>query len=466
MTNVEQATKTDLETVKREISENVDNQLDSINVKKAWSWSADGADRFTKVYPNENLLLGTLPNNWPTLEGKRMVGAIATLGDEKVLVTASSDTPYYFVGVFNAKQALSDEFIARIKGKRLVASVDVAFVNQLTVPTNDLGISIYYWREGSGSIFSPSSRKTIAGNERIWIDALIPEDAVNVLVAIKGFGSFVSGASFEFENLKLEIVDEVPEITPTIYTPAPSEDPINAYPSYKGISIADSDNPADYSWQPEDNTIAKKVTLDSHTENVGNPHKVTKAQVGLGNVDNYSTATQAEAESGESDEKLMTPLTTKQSIEKRSVLLQGDQDIEGKKNFLVMPTVDGKEFLTTDDLPITAALWLGASFLSAAHTLSLSKNIADCASGIALKFNPYNTSSGSSYTSQTSWCIIPKHHVLGTASGQSTFCPIYRQDGTFVGAKVITVSPTKIIGADANAVGVLYEYVLTGVYEI
>lgn len=177
-------------------------------------------------------------------------------------------------------------------------------------------------------------------------------------------------------------------------------------------------------------------------------------------------ATQEEAESGESDEKLMTPLATKQSIEKRSVLLAGDQDLDGKKNFLVMPTVGGKEFLTTDDLPITAALWLGASFLSAAHTLSLSKNIADCASGIALKFNPYNTSSGSSYTSQTSWCIIPKHHVLGTASGQNTFCPIYKQDGTFVGAKVITVSPTKIVGADVNAVGVLYEYVLTGVYEV
>ena len=177
-------------------------------------------------------------------------------------------------------------------------------------------------------------------------------------------------------------------------------------------------------------------------------------------------ATQEEAESGESDEKSMTPLATKQSIEKRSVLLAGDQDLDGKKNFLVMPTVGGKEFLTTDDLPITAALWLGASFLSAAHTLSLSKNIADCASGIALKFNPYNTSSGSSYTSQTSWCIIPKHHVLGTASGQNTFCPIYKQDGTFVGAKVITVSPTKIVGADVNAVGVLYEYVLTGVYEV
>lgn len=112
------------------------------------------------------------------------------------------------------------------------------------------------------------------------------------------------------------------------------------------------------------------------------------------------------------------------------------------------------------------ALWSGASFLSAAHTINLSKSINDCASGIALKFNPYNTSSGSSYTSQTSWFIIPKHHVSSSASGQNTFCPIFKQDGTFVGAKVVTISPTKLVGADVNALGALYGYVLTGVYEV
>lgn len=218
----------------------------------AYAWSADGTDRFTPVYPRENLLLGTLPNNWPTLGSRRSMGsAVATLDDEKVLVTASSATPYYIAGGFSDKQILSDEFIAKIKGKRLVASVDVAFVNQLTVPTNNLGISIYYWREG-GSIFTPSNRKTIAGNERIWIDALIPEDAVNVLVAIRGYEGFVNGASFEFDNLKLEIVDAVPT-SATIYTPSPSEDYTNAYPLYQGtytdFNETASTDPSKYTWQ-------------------------------------------------------------------------------------------------------------------------------------------------------------------------------------------------------------------------
>ena len=222
---------------------------------------------------------------------------------------------------------------------------------------------------------------------------------------------------------------------------------------------------------------------------------LTKENVQLGNVDNYPTAnqtdaetglapdkfmtplrtkqhvtsriaTQEEAEIGESDEKLMTPRTTRQSIEKRSVLLAGDQDVDGKKNFLVMPTVGGKEFLTTDDFPLADPLWSGISYLRAANTITLTKSLSDCKSGIVLKFNPYNTASGSAYTSQTSWCFIPKHHVTTNASGQNTFCPIFKQDGTFVGAKVITVSPTKITGADVNATGALLGYVLTGIYEV
>lgn len=219
--------------------------------------------------------------------------------------------------------------------------------------------------------------------------------------------------------------------------------------------------------EPSDGAIASTVVgdyaqLNLEIEISANDHIESKIATDRGE----NLATQDEAESGESDEKLMTPLTTKQAIEKRSVLLQGDQDIKGIKNYLEMPTFEGKRFLTSDDLPIGSALWTGASFLSASHTIALSKSLNDCLTGIVLKFNPYNSSSGSSYTSQTSWCFIPKHHVTTSASGQNTFCPIFKQDGTFVGAKVVTVSPTKLTGADVNAVGVLYGYVLTGVYEV
>lgn len=50
--------------------------------------------------------------------------------------------------------------------------------------------------------------------------------------------------------------------------------------------------------------------VDGHTSNKSNPHNVTKAQVGLGNVLNYGTASGPEALSGVSSTLYMTPLST------------------------------------------------------------------------------------------------------------------------------------------------------------
>jgi hypothetical protein len=54
--------------------------------------------------------------------------------------------------------------------------------------------------------------------------------------------------------------------------------------------------------------------LNAHLTNMSNPHQTTKAQVGLGVVENYQPSTQAEAEAGTRPDRYMTPLTTKQAI--------------------------------------------------------------------------------------------------------------------------------------------------------
>ena len=51
--------------------------------------------------------------------------------------------------------------------------------------------------------------------------------------------------------------------------------------------------------------------IEAHTNDLKNPHKVTAAQVGLGNVPNYAAATEEEALAGESDDTIMTPSLTK-----------------------------------------------------------------------------------------------------------------------------------------------------------
>lgn len=56
------------------------------------------------------------------------------------------------------------------------------------------------------------------------------------------------------------------------------------------------------------------VAIDFHTGDTNNPHKTTKAQVGLGNVDNYATASTAEATAGTAIDKFMTAYLTSQAI--------------------------------------------------------------------------------------------------------------------------------------------------------
>jgi hypothetical protein len=69
------------------------------------------------------------------------------------------------------------------------------------------------------------------------------------------------------------------------------------------------------------NAIATQalVPLTTHINNVNNPHATTKAQVGLGSVDNYATATTAEAQVGAVNTKFMTPLLTAQAITQQAV---------------------------------------------------------------------------------------------------------------------------------------------------
>jgi len=55
--------------------------------------------------------------------------------------------------------------------------------------------------------------------------------------------------------------------------------------------------------------------VTEHIDNMSNPHQTTAAQVGLGNVQNYGLASQAEAEGGAASNRYMTPLRTRQAID-------------------------------------------------------------------------------------------------------------------------------------------------------
>jgi hypothetical protein len=59
--------------------------------------------------------------------------------------------------------------------------------------------------------------------------------------------------------------------------------------------------------------------LNAHEARTDNPHVVTKAQVGLGLVSNYSTSTEAEARAGTSNARFMTSLRVAEAIETQAL---------------------------------------------------------------------------------------------------------------------------------------------------
>lgn len=60
---------------------------------------------------------------------------------------------------------------------------------------------------------------------------------------------------------------------------------------------------------------ANEGGLQQHIEDHSNPHEVTKLQIGLGLLDNFPTATSGEAIAGTANNRFMTPLRTKQLID-------------------------------------------------------------------------------------------------------------------------------------------------------
>lgn len=63
--------------------------------------------------------------------------------------------------------------------------------------------------------------------------------------------------------------------------------------------------------------------LVAHKADKTNPHGVTKSQVGLGSVQNYGIATQAEAQAGTSNVKYMTPLRVNQALAGKHITESG-----------------------------------------------------------------------------------------------------------------------------------------------
>ncbi len=110
--------------------------------------------------------------------------------------------------------------------------------------------------------------------------------------------SLESGGNIELDFTVAEVVTTLPDITAAVKTkiylvPSSSTETNNSYTEYIKVTVSGTDKwekVGEYKAGIDTSVFAKAADLTSHTGNKSNPHSVTAAQVGLGNVDNTSDA--------------------------------------------------------------------------------------------------------------------------------------------------------------------------------
>lgn len=191
----------------------------------AYAWSADGKDRFTTTYPNENIILNSQFKNGTT-------GWLT--GNASVEV----DTTNKFDGLNSMKVGLNADSTAGTASR--------AFY-RYNGETGLVPSSGSLWLKADKNvkigIRTDGGSKTASYNVTTeWQRFEIPKDGYMVL--IWAFSSCVLWvAKPKVENSSVA----------TTYTPAPSEDFANAYPTFAGTYIdyepTDSEDPTKYTWQ-------------------------------------------------------------------------------------------------------------------------------------------------------------------------------------------------------------------------
>ena len=190
------------------------------NMHTAYSWSADGTDRFTDKYPNENLWVITdaISGYVDSNSGNIMSSQASCHKSINTLVNVSNSEAKYLI-----MQRWNPNKIVNTTNSNRIVFLDkdnkVLRVDNLPYLTTD---GTYIYREYK-----------------------IPDSTVNIrLGAILGP---TQGSLDTSILIKFELSSE-----PTIYTPSPQDDFNNAWPTYSGTYSShdkvQSQNPKDYTW--------------------------------------------------------------------------------------------------------------------------------------------------------------------------------------------------------------------------
>lgn len=205
------------------LDQNLTELRENMKLSEAWAWSKDGTDRFTTEYPGENLWLGRREYYWES----------ATTGW------------YEYVGIKPTDNGI------KITGAKFVTSS--FWVKTTEKLSSRVNVQVIFLKDNvkkySYNIYVPTSDAISGAMVKRTIDiSNIDTNQVNIAMFIP---TGIVGEEFRISDIKIELGENLDPV----YTSPPSEDPLNAYPKYKGLRLAPSDNPADYDWSYTDEYV-------------------------------------------------------------------------------------------------------------------------------------------------------------------------------------------------------------------
>ncbi len=218
----------------------------------AYSWSADGKDRFTTTYPNLNLLNGT-KNFRPYGVGDNTPNQNA--GD--VYFTQNKTV----TDLFKAGDYITISYDIEFLNTELYSSSEDVFVQIQMRGGNWLGISQVKAKNMNGKFYTrdtfkssvyvenPAHKVRVSRTIQLTQDFITANATVNRVQLLYHY--IPVGANTNLTNLKIEPAKDFNSIA-TPWMPSSSEAKTSDYPSYIGTysddKISDSTNPSDYTW--------------------------------------------------------------------------------------------------------------------------------------------------------------------------------------------------------------------------